>query len=135
MSTDNKNSSISSFRKVNCYPRFCEPFLVHQLTIEQDLKTGEQFFKNCDSLHDAMPSAWKNMSKENQRLSVETIKSLYTNSKEGDGGVWNKTNLHYLVQYNGIDKSPSLLAFFCSNRRSICLYNSSSICCSNIISY
>ena len=59
VTADNKDSWISSFRKVNCHPRFREPFLVHQLKIEQDLKTGEQFFKDRDSLYDAMPAVWK----------------------------------------------------------------------------
>ena len=87
---DNKDSWISSFRKVNCHPRFREPFLVHRLKIDQDLKTGEQFFKDRDSLYDAMPAVWKNMTEENRRASFEAIKSFYADSNEGDGGVWMK---------------------------------------------
>ena len=108
VSADNKDSWISSFRKVNCHPCFCEPFLVHRLEIEQFLKTGELFFKDRDSLYDAMPAAWKNMSEENRRASFEAIESFYANSKEGGDGVWNETNLRHLVQYIAIDELLSL---------------------------
>ena len=82
------------------------------MKIDQDLKTGEQFFKDRDSLYDAMPAVWKNMPEENRRAAFDAIKSFYGDSNVGDGGVWNERNMRQLVKYVAIDELPALQASF-----------------------
>jgi hypothetical protein len=82
-------SWINSFKKVNLHPDFRIPFSEWLQKIKEKIETGERFFKErLNTIFDAMPALWKNLSVEERHDCMSIIDDMKETAENGTS-IWN----------------------------------------------
>jgi hypothetical protein len=99
---------VESFKKDNLHPQHRVTFDVWLKKIDSKLFSGE-FFASRNSLFDAMPAVWKNLSVEDRHAVVSVIDRFYKDKALDGRPIWTTKNVLRLVEYVALDDVKKLL--------------------------
>ncbi len=108
-----RESWIQSFRKVNLHPDFRVWFHEWLQKIQEKIETGERFFKeHANSLFDALPAVWRNMSTVHRQKCIHIIDTMKADADSSES-IWNcKENIRKLLKYVQMDDVPKIRACY-----------------------
>jgi hypothetical protein len=108
-----KESWIQSFRKVNLHPDFRVSFHEWLQKIQEKIETGERFFKErANSLFDALPAVWRNMTTVQRQECIQIIDTMKADAGVSES-IWNcKNNVRKLLKHVPMDDIPKIRACY-----------------------
>jgi hypothetical protein len=109
-------SLIDSFKKVNMHPEFRVSAMDWIKRIDDQIQTGERFFKGRSSLYDAMPQMWRNMDIDMRHQLMTLIDGFYANAT-ATKSPWCPDNIWQLVEFVPLDKVERLRACYLTAKR------------------